>query len=204
MLTLHVPDTPETRGLIGATELASLRPGSVLLNASRGTVVDLEALADALRGGHLAGAAVDVFPVEPRAADEEFASPLRGLDNVLLTPHIGGSTVEAQAGIGRDVARKLIMFSDNGTSTGSVNFPEVALPGHPGAHRLLHVHRNEPGILSRINRVFSEGGINVVAQYLQTRGPLGYVVVDCAAASSEAALQELRDIEGTLRCRVLF
>ena len=204
VVTLHVPDTPETRGLIGAAELARMRPGAVLLNASRGTVVDLDALADALRGGHLAGAAVDVFPAEPRSPGDEFTSPLRGLDNALLTPHIGGSTVEAQANIGGEVARKLVMYSDNGTTTASVNFPEVALPGHPGAHRLLHVHRNVPGILSRINGVFSAGGINVSAQYLQTRDRLGYVVVDCDAASSEAALQELRDIEGTLRCRVLF
>lgn len=204
VVTLHVPDTPATRGMIGAHQLAAMKPGAVLLNASRGTVVDLDALAAALASGRLGGAAVDVFPEEPGGPDEEFASPLRACDRAILTPHIGGSTMEAQENIGVEVAQKLVMYSDNGTSTTSVNFPEVALPAHPETHRLLHVHRNVPGILSRINQVFSDSGINIAAQYLQTRGALGYVVVDVDAAYSEAALQELRKIEGTLRCRVLF
>ncbi len=145
-----------------------MKPGAHLINASRGTVVDIEALADALRAGHVGGAALDVFPREPESNSEAFESPLRGLDNVLLTPHIGGSTAEAQEAIGLEVAEKLLTYSNNGSTLSAVNFPEVALPGHPGKHRLLHIHHNRPGMLSRVNDVFSDHRVNVAAQYLQT------------------------------------
>ena len=157
-----------------------------------------------MQSGHLAGAAIDVFPVEPRSNDDEFVSPLRGLDNVILTPHIGGSTLEAQANIGKEVSEKLIRYSDNGTTTFAVNFPEVALPAHPGKHRLLHIHENIPGVLSEINRVLSENGINVSSQYLQTNEKVGYVVVDVDREYSQQALEALKNVKGTVRSRVLF
>lgn len=206
VLSLHVPETPQTRNMIGAQELALMRPGSILLNASRGTVVDIDALAEALRSGHLGGAAIDVFPVEPKSNDEEFVSPLRGLDNVILTPHVGGSTMEAQQSIGREVAEKLIHYSNNGSTLTSVNFPEVALPPHPGNHRLLHIHRNEPGILVKVNEIFSKGQFNIAAQYLQTNERIGYVVIDVNVdeKSSKQALKQLQAIEGTIRARILY
>ena len=204
IVTLHVPELPSTQWMIGAPEIAAMKPGAILINASRGTVVQIEPLADALRAKKLLGAAVDVFPVEPRSNQDEFVSPLRGLDNVILTPHIGGSTLEAQANIGLEVADKLVKYSDNGTTTSSVNFPEVALPAQRGKHRILHVHRNVPGVMSEINRVFSDNQINVAAQYLQTNERIGYVVIDIDAASSALALEKLAQIPATLRCRVLF
>ena len=204
IVSLHVPETHATQNMIGAREIGLMKKGAILLNASRGTVVDIDALAQAVRIGHLSGAAIDVFPEEPKANDDEFISPLRGLDNVILTPHIGGSTMEAQANIGVEVAEKLIKYSDNGTTTSSVNFPEVALPGHPDAHRLLHVHANVPGVMSSINKIFSDFNINIVAQYLQTNEKVGYVVVDIKSPYSEEALEKLRNVEGTIRCRVLF
>ncbi len=204
IVSLHVPETNSTQQMIGAPEIARMRPGAILLNASRGTVVNLDALAKAIREKRLAGAAIDVFPVEPKGNDDEFVSPLRGLDNVILTPHIGGSTMEAQANIGVEVAEKLVTYSDNGTTTGSVNFPEVALPSHADAHRLLHVHANVPGVMSAINRIFSDNNINIVAQYLQTNDKVGYVVLDINSPYSEEALQKLREIPGTIRCRILF
>jgi len=204
VVSLHVPETADTRNMFGAEQLAQMKAGAVLINASRGTVVDIDALAEAITSKHLSGAAIDVFPVEPKGNQEEFVSPLRGLDNVILTPHIGGSTVEAQENIGVEVAEKLIKYSDNGTTTSSVNFPEVALPGHPHAHRLLHVHANVPGVLSAINRVFSDNDINIAAQYLQTNDKVGYVVLDVNSAYSPEALKQLREIDGTIRCRVLF
>lgn len=160
-----------------------MKKGSILINAARGTVVELDHLAAAIKDKHLIGAAIDVFPVEPRSNDEEFESPLRGLDNVILTPHIGGSTAEAQANIGLEVAEKLVKYSDNGTSVSSVNFPEVALPAHPGKHRLLHIHENIPGVLSEINKVFAENGINISGQFLQTNEKVGYVVIDVDAST---------------------
>ncbi len=204
VVTLHVPETQATQWMIGAAEIAAMKPGSVLINASRGTVVEIEALAEALRAKKLLGAAIDVFPVEPRSNKETFESPLRGLGNVILTPHVGGSTMEAQANIGVEVAEKLVKYSDNGTSTSSVNFPEVALPAHPGKHRLLHIHRNVPGVLSQINRVFSDNQINIASQYLQTNEAIGYVVIDIDAAYSDMALGKLADVPGTIRSRVLF
>jgi D-3-phosphoglycerate dehydrogenase len=204
VVTLHVPETAATRWMIGPEQLAAMKPGSVLINASRGTVVEIDALAQALREKRLLGAAIDVFPEEPRSSREPFESPLRGLDNVILTPHVGGSTVEAQENIGVEVAEKLVKYSDNGTSTSSVNFPEVALPEHPGNHRLLHVHRNVPGVLAQINQVFSDNRINIAAQYLQTRESVGYVVIDIDATHSDVALAKLAEVPGTLRTRVLF
>ncbi len=202
-VTLHVPDTELTRGMIGAREIERMRKGSVLINASRGKVVQIEPLAAALRSGHLFGTAIDVFPSEPRSNDEEFQSPLRALDNAILTPHIGGSTEEAQEKIGLEVADKLIRYSDNGSTESAVNFPEVALPPHSGKHRLLHIHRNVPGVLSAINRVFSDSGVNVAAQYLRTNDAIGYVVMDIDQESSAVALDRLREIPATIRCRVL-
>ena len=204
VVSLHVPETEATRWMIGAAQIAAMKLGGVLINASRGTVVDIEALAEALRSRRLAGAAIDVYPEEPRSNDDRFESPLQGLDNVILTPHIGGSTVEAQENIGVEVAAKLVKYSDNGTSTSSVNFPEVALPAHPGKHRLLHVHRNVPGVLAEINRIFSDRHINIAAQYLQTREDVGYVVIDLDAEHADLALAKLAGVPGTLRSRVLF
>ncbi len=206
VVSLHVPETPLTRDMIAAEQLARMRPGAVLINAARGKVVDVAALTEALASGQLAGAAVDVFPQEPKSNEEEFMSPLCGLDNVILTPHIGGSTVEAQRNIGIEVAVKLIKYSNNGSTLSSVNFPEVALPEHPGKHRLLHIHRNEPGVLSQVNRVFSEGNINIAAQYLQTNERIGYVVIDIDgdAAMSAMVLSKLRNIPGTIRARILY
>ena len=204
VVTLHVPETQATQWMIGAAQIATMKPGSVLINASRGTVVEIEPLAEALRQKKLLGAAIDVFPVEPRSNKDTFESPLRGLDNVILTPHVGGSTMEAQANIGIEVAEKLVKYSDNGTSTSSVNFPEVALPAHPGKHRLLHIHRNVPGVLSEINRVFSDSHINIASQFLQTNEAIGYVVIDIDATDSDTALAKLAEVPGTIRSRVLF
>ena len=204
VVSLHVPQHASTELLIGRGEIAEMRSGSILINASRGNVVDLDALAEALNGSHIGGAAIDVFPVEPRSNNDEFISPLRGLDQCILTPHIGGSTQEAQENIGVEVAEKLTRYSDNGTTTSAVNFPEVALPEHEGKHRLLHVHQNIPGIMSAINQVFSESAVNVSGQYLQTMGDTGYVVIDIETDYSKTLINELSSIEGTLRTRVLF
>ena len=204
VVSLHVPETKATREMISSKELAWMNPQSVLINASRGSVVDIDALADALENSRIAGAAVDVFPVEPKSNDEEFISPLRKFDNCIITPHVGGSTMEAQENIGIEVAEKLIKYSDNGSSFASVNFPEVTLPAHPGKHRLLHIHENRPGVLSEINGIFSETGLNISAQFLQTNEKVGYVVVDIDVQYSERALARLNEVEGTIRCRVLF
>ncbi len=204
IVSLHVPELPSTQWMIGEKEIRAMKKGSILINAARGTVVELDHLANAIKDKHLIGAAIDVFPVEPRSNDEEFESPLRGLDNVILTPHIGGSTAEAQANIGLEVAEKLVKYSDNGTSVSSVNFPEVALPAHPGKHRLLHIHENIPGVLSEINKVFAENGINISGQFLQTDEKVGYVVIDVDAEYSDLAQEKLQQVKGTIRSRVLF
>ncbi|MET4568369.1 phosphoglycerate dehydrogenase [Rhodanobacter soli] len=206
VVTLHVPETPATQLMIRREQLAKMRAGAMLINASRGSVVDIDALAAVLRAGHLAGAAVDVFPLEPKGNDDPFVSPLIGLDNVILTPHIGGSTLEAQDNIGIEVASKLVRYSDNGSTLSAVNFPEVALPEHPHSRRLLHIHRNVPGTLSRINELFSAGNINIDAQFLQTDGEVGYVVIDVSADEAQASelKTKLAAIPGTLRSRVLY
>lgn len=204
VVTLHVPEAPDTVSLIGAAELAQMKPGAALINASRGTVVDIDALVDALDREHLCGAALDVFPVEPKSNTDVFESPLRRFDNVLLTPHVGGSTEEAQESIGVEVADKLVRFQDNGSTLTAVNFPQVSLPAHQGTYRLLHIHRNRPGVLSQINNVFSGSGINISGEYLQTDDVLGYVVVDFDISDDfdTAKLDVLKGIEGTLRARI--
>ena len=206
VVTLHVPETPATKNMVGAAQLAAMKRGAHLINASRGTVVDIDALAAALASGHVGGAAVDVFPVEPKANGDEFLSPLRGLDNVILTPHIGGSTLEAQDNIGVEVAAKLVRYSDNGSTLSAVNFPEVTLPEHEGSLRLLHIHRNVPGVLSKVNEIFSRHALNIDGQFLRTDPKVGYVVIDVSADEAQAiALKdELAAIPGTLRTRVLY
>jgi len=204
IVTLHVPDLPSTRNLMDQDRISQMKPKSILINASRGTVVDIDALTRALEEKHLLGTAIDVFPTEPKSNNDEFVSPLRGFDNAILTPHIGGSTQEAQENIGVEVAEKLVRYSDNGSTLTSVNFPEVALPPHPNHHRLLHVHENRPGVLSAINSVFAENHINIGSQFLQTSDKIGYVVIDVDRDYSDMALEKLSEIEGTIRCRVLF
>lgn len=203
VISLHVPETASTKDLIGAEQLRMMKPGAIFINASRGTVVDIDALADVIKSGHISGAAIDVFPSEPKSNDEEFLTPLRGLDNVILTPHIGGSTQEAQENIGLEVANKLIKYSDNGSTLSAVNFPEVSLPGHKGSSRLLHIHRNQPGVMNQINQIFAEEGINIAGQYLQTSSHIGYVVIDVETEHSEKALAKLKEINGTIRARIL-
>ncbi len=213
VVSLHVPETPETAGMIGAAELAAMRRGAYLINNSRGSVVDLDALAAAVRSGHLAGAAVDVFPKEPASNKDVFRTPLQGLENVILTPHVGGSTEEAQERIGAEVARKLVDHALSAATAGAVNFPQVqpSLP-RPDAVRFAHVHRNVPGVLGRVNAVLSAAGLNVVAQHLQTDGDTGYVVVDAEIAEAQtwpgglvaaAVLSELLGVPGTVRARVI-
>lgn len=205
VVTLHVPETPSTNQMIRAGELAKMKPGAILLNASRGSVVDIDALAEAIRSGHLSGAAVDVFPKEPKSANEEFVSPLREFDNVLLTPHVGGSTEEAQHNIGVEVSGKLLKYSNNGSTLGSVKFPEVSLPEHPGQLRLLHIHRNQPGVLTALNRLFSEHDVNIAGQYLQTSAKIGYVVADVEMPDEPLWLKrQLEEVPGTIRTRILF
>lgn len=205
VVTLHVPETPATQGMIGPAEIRAMPEGGYLINASRGTVVDIDALAAALGDGHLAGAAIDVFPEEPATNDDPFDSPLRGLDNAILTPHIGGSTLEAQLNIGLEVAEKMIKYSDNGSTVGAVNFPEVSLPVKDRGVRFLHIHRNVPGVLWRMNDIFSSRGLNIAAQYLQTDGDVGYVVIDAEGEMEPPAiLDALRGIEGTIRARHLY
>src|SRR5262245_44219086 len=207
VITLHVPETAETQRMLDAAALARMKPGSRVINASRGTVVDIESLAESLRSGHIGGAAMDVFPKEPKGAGQPFESPLRGMDNVLLTPHIGGSTAEAQQNIGTEVAGKLIKYSNNGSSVGAVNFPEVSLPAHPGKRRLLHIHRNQPGVLSAINGVFSGRQINIAAEYLNTDVRIGYVVLDVEMGEGEDELElksKLDEVPGTIRTRILY
>ncbi|MCL6711317.1 phosphoglycerate dehydrogenase [Pseudoxanthomonas sp. z9] len=206
VVTLHVPETAATQGMFGLSQIAKMKPGAHLINASRGTVVDIDALTAALKSGAVGGAAVDVFPVEPKGNAEAFESPLRGLDNVILTPHVGGSTLEAQDNIGVEVAAKLVRYSDNGSTLSAVNFPEVTLPGHDGSRRILHIHRNVPGVLSQINEIFSKHNVNIDGQFLRTDPKVGYVVIDVTATEEQSA--ELKDalsaIPGTLRTRILY
>ncbi|AZR82581.1 MULTISPECIES: phosphoglycerate dehydrogenase [Piscirickettsiaceae] len=203
VISLHVPETDETKNMMGEAEFAKMKKGAIFINAARGTVVDIDALADAIKSGHLAGAAIDVFPQEPKSNNEEFVSPLRGLDNVILTPHIGGSTEEAQENIGQEVATKLVRYSDTGTTLSAKNFPEVSLPEHKNRSRLLHIHRNQPGIMTQINESFGQHNINIAAQYLQTNSEIGYVVIDLDSKDRETGLKELKAIDGTIRTRVI-
>ncbi|EOX4866114.1 phosphoglycerate dehydrogenase [Haemophilus influenzae] len=204
VVSLHVPELPSTKNLMNAARIAQLKQGAILINAARGTVVDIDALTQALKDGKLQGAAIDVFPVEPASINEEFVSPLREFDNVILTPHIGGSTAEAQENIGFEVAGKFVKYSDNGSTLSSVNFPEVSLPEHEGTKRLLHIHENRPGILNKLNQIFVEANLNIAAQYLQTDPKIGYVVVDVETNDASPLLTKLKEIDGTIRARVLY
>lgn len=205
IITLHVPETELTKNMINAASFEKMKDGVLFINASRGTVVDVDALADALRSKKVAGAAVDVFPVEPASNKDEFKSVLREFDNVILTPHIGAATEEAQRNIGIEVAQKLALYSDNGSTLTAVNFPEVSLPQkRDTVSRLLHVHTNVPGIMQQINEVFAKQNINVAAQYLQTSGDVGYVVMDIHSDKPEEIVPLLKQIKGTLKCRILF
>lgn len=204
VVTLHVPETEGTRNMMAEKQLAVMKKGSLLINASRGTVVDYPALADALKDGHLAGAAADVFPAEPASNDEKFSCVLQDFDNVILTPHIGGSTLEAQENIGLEVAEKLIRYSDNGSTIGAVNFPQVSLQPNRDKQRFLHIHKNMPGLLKDINYVFTNKEINIASQYLQTDAEIGYVIVDAECHNSETIVYELKNIPHTIRARMLY
>ncbi len=205
VISLHVPGTDTTKNMIGAGELELMGPDSMLINASRGTVVDIKALAAAIKENKISGAAIDVFPAEPKSNNDEFISELRNLDQVLLTPHVGGSTMEAQENIGIEVAGKLAKYSDLGSTVSAVNFPEVTLSStDEGRSRLLHIHANKPGVLIQINQAFSEKNINISAQHLQTKGDIGYVVMEVETSKADQASEELKNIEGTIRTRVLY
>ena len=203
VVTLHVPETEATRDMIAAEQFAKMKPNVIFLNASRGTVVVIDDLVAALESKHIAGAALDVYPVEPATNKERFTSPLQRFDNVILTPHIGASTLEAQENIGIEVANKLVRYSDNGSTLTAVNFPEVSLPVQGQVSRLLHIHRNQPGVLNQINQAFATQNINIAAQYLQTTANIGYVVIDVETERSEEALAMLKAIDSTLRARIL-
>lgn len=204
VISLHVPENDSTKNLMNKERIGQLKEGSILINAARGTVVDIDALAARLADGSLRGAAIDVFPEEPASINDPFESPLRQFDNVILTPHIGGSTAEAQANIGTEVANKFVKYSDNGSTLSAVNFPEVSLPVHTKAKRLLHIHENRPGILNKINQVFVDLNVNIASQFLQTDPKIGYVVIDVELDDAHAALEQLKAIDGTSKARVLY
>lgn len=202
-VTLHVPETPQTKNLIGAPEIGIMKRGSYLLNASRGTVVVIAALAEAIKSGQIGGAAIDVFPEEPDANGEGFASELRGLPNVILSPHIGGSTMEAQEAIGKEVSIALARFAVRGVTTGAVNFPQVEPPLIPGKHRILNVHRNVPGVLRDINRIVSESQANIHAQVLSTDATIGYLVMDLDQDVSEEVCDRISTLPTSLKTRII-
>jgi len=204
IITLHVPGTPDTRNLISAQRLKKMKPGAVLINLSRGDVMDVWAVKDALEKKHLGGLAVDVFPEEPKSNKDLFASPLQGLRNVILTPHIGGSTMEAQESIGKDVAGKMIDYIESGSTDGSLTIPELSLPVLHDAHRILHIHKNVPGVLSEINGALSKMKVNILGQYLKTNDEIGYVVLDIDKRSSFEVMSVLKDVTSTIRSRSLY
>ncbi|MDP8170317.1 phosphoglycerate dehydrogenase [Pasteurella skyensis] len=204
IISLHVPENASTKNMINARRIAQFKQNAILINAARGTVVDIDALTEALASGKLRGAAIDVFPIEPASKDEPFTSPLCQFDNVILTPHIGGSTAEAQQNIGTEVASKFVKYSDNGSTLSAVNFPEVSLPEHSGTKRLLHIHENKPGIMNEINKIFVEENMNIAAQYLQTDAQTGYVVIDVETNDISKTLAKLKLIDGTIKARVLY
>jgi D-3-phosphoglycerate dehydrogenase / 2-oxoglutarate reductase len=203
-VTLHVPETPQTRGMMGVSEIAAMREGSYLLNASRGTVVDIPALAEAIKAGRLSGAAIDVFPEEPETNSDGFQTPLRGLANVVMTPHIGGSTAEAQEAIGREVGAALVKFVNAGVTTGSVNFPNVDVPPTPGKHRILNVHKNVPGVLRDINHLVSDLGANIAAQVLATDPEIGYLVMDLDQDVSRDVRKAMAALDTNIKTRILY
>jgi D-3-phosphoglycerate dehydrogenase len=204
IVTLHVPSDATTRNMINADAIKSMRKGAILINHSRGDVVDLDAVRKAIKSAKLAGAAIDVFPEEPEKNGDAFACSLQNLPNVILTPHIGGSTEEAQANIGLDVTAKLVKYLELGTSEGSHTVPPVSLPPQAGTHRILHIHKNIPGVLGDINSRLSRRGINIVGQYLNTNTDIGYVILDVESKISKEAFEILKDIKGTLRARMVY
>ncbi len=206
VVSLHVPETPATYRMMGEAEFAAMKPGAYFINNARGTVVDIDALAAALKAGKLRGAAVDVFPHEPGSNAEKFVTPLQGLPNVILTPHVGGSTEEAQERIGEEVARKLIDYSDNGSTVGAVNFPQAQLPARPRGTRFIQVQRNVPGMLGKLNELFAAHAVNIAGQYYETRGEIGYVVLDADASAADRArlLADIRALQGTIRARLVY
>jgi D-3-phosphoglycerate dehydrogenase / 2-oxoglutarate reductase len=204
IVTLHVPDTNQTKNLISKIVLKSFKKGSILLNYARGEVVDLEALARALQDGALSGAAIDVYPWEPEKNGDRFTTPLQGLSNVILTPHIGGSTEEAQANIGEDVSNKLFQYLETGVTLGSHTVPPLSLTHQEGTHRILHIHKNVPGVLSEINSTLSKHNINILGQYLKTNDEIGYVVLDIDKRLSNQALQLLKEVKQTIKTRLLY
>jgi len=204
IISLHVPETNQTKNLINKSVLKQFKAGSILVNYARGEVVDLEALAEAIKEKHIAGAAIDVFPVEPEKNGDAFSTPLQGLSNVLLTPHIGGSTEEAQENIGEDVSIKLYQYLERGVSNGSHTIPSLSLPPVDGAHRILHIHKNVPGVLGAINTLLSKNKINIVGQYLKTNDEIGYVVLDVDSKLSKQAMTLLKEVKETIRVRMLY
>lgn len=203
-VTLHVPETVQTKDMISAKELGLMKKGSYLINASRGTVVVIEDLVQALKSKHLAGCAIDVFPVEPASNKEKFTSPLQKLSNVILTPHVGGSTEEAQYSIGLEVAESFIRYLKIGSTSGAVNFPQVDLPVNKGTHRILNVHKNEPGVLGEINGVVSKAGANILAQYLSTDANIGYLVMDVEKANALPLAEDIKSLKRSIRTRVVY
>ncbi len=204
IISLHVPETSQTKNLINKEVIKQIKPGAILINYARGEVVDLDALADALKTKQLSGAAIDVYPWEPEKNGDKFETPLQGLSNVILTPHIGGSTEEAQENIGEDVSIKLYQYLERGVSNGSHSIPAISLPPVDGAHRILHIHNNVPGVLSAINTVMSKNKINIVGQYLKTNDEIGYVVLDVDSKLSKQALALLKEVKETIRVRLLY
>jgi D-3-phosphoglycerate dehydrogenase len=204
IVSLHVPETPQTKNLINKTNLKYFKKGALLLNYARGEVVDLKALAEAIKDGLIGGAGIDVFPVEPEKNGDAFTTPLQGLPNVILTPHIGGSTEEAQQNIGEDVSIKLFQYLERGITNGSHSVPPIALPPVEGAHRILHMHNNVPGVLSAINTALSKNNINIVGQYLKTNDEIGYVVLDVDTKLSKRALELLKEVKDTIKVRMLY
>jgi D-3-phosphoglycerate dehydrogenase len=204
IVTLHVPELPTTKNMINKTNLKYFKKGSTLINYARGEVVDLDALAKYLKEGHLSGAAVDVYPWEPEKNGDKFTTPLQGLSNVILTPHIGGSTQEAQHNIGEDVSNKLYKYLEKGITTGSHTTPGLNLPPQEGTHRILHIHNNVPGVLSEINTTLSKNHINILGQYLKTNDDIGYVVLDVNKALSADALALLKKVKNTIKVRLLY
>ena len=204
VISLHVPELATTHNMMAKAQFDQMKTGAIFINAARGSCVNLEDLAQAIENDKVGGAAIDVFPKEPKSNDEPLDSPLRGYPNVILTPHVGGSTVEAQANIGLEVAEKFIQFANNGNSTSAVNFPEIAMPQQANTHRILHVHHNRPGVLSNINQLFAQHNINILAQSMMTENELGYLLLDVAELDSKLALEHLNSVEGTIRLRVLY
>ena len=204
VISLHVPELATTHNMMAKTQFDQMKPGAIFINAARGSCVDLEDLAQAIASNQVGGAAIDVFPKEPKSNNEALDSPLRGLSNVILTPHVGGSTVEAQANIGLEVAEKFIQFANNGSTVSAVNFPGIAIPQQANTHRILHVHHNKPGVLSNINQLFAQHNINILAQNMMTENEVGYLLLDVAELDSKLALEQLNSIEGTIRLRVLY